>query len=82
MTAVADDEMRCEPVYDDQNDVIATARVSGDISEEGRAALAALVAAVRRQMDVDDAVDPGCGDRQQAAIEGVRERARRRGGAR
>jgi hypothetical protein len=79
---VADpDGMRCVPVVDDDGQVVASARVSGDLGDEGRAALAALVAAVQRQMASEDAADPGRAERQAAAVARIRERNRRwRGG--
>jgi hypothetical protein len=62
-----DDSHRCEAVVDDDGAVLGRARVSPDMSDEGRRALAALVRAVGEQMAAEDAADP----------EGAAERARR-----
>lgn len=69
--------MHCEPIRDASGEVVAIARVSDDLTDEGRAALTALVEAVRRDMDAD----PSIGARQEAAIARVRERVRLRGEA-
>lgn len=73
----------CVPVTDDAGEVIAHARVSPELDEEGRRALLALVEAARRHMAERDAADPEAaaerGRRQQAAIARVRARAGLRG---
>jgi hypothetical protein len=73
------DGMRCEPVTDDNGEVVAVARVSGDLGEEGRRALLHVVEAARRLQAEQDAADPaGAAERAQrqaAAIARVRERA-------
>lgn len=78
---------RCEPVYDTAGNVIGRALVDPGMSDAGRDALAALVAAVRREMAAEDDADPEAaaehGRRQQAAVERIRAKvARRRGEAR
>lgn len=75
VTTVPDaDGMRCEPITDDNGEVIATAHVSGDLSERGREALRELVEAARRQFAADLEADPSIGERQDAAMRRNRER--------
>lgn len=62
------DDHRCEPVVDADGHVIGHARVSPNLSDEGRAALADVIAAAVRLQAERDAADP----------EGAAERARRR----
>lgn len=69
--------MRCEPVCDDDGQVIAVARVSADITDEGRRALRELVEAARRADAALDAADPRRAERQAAAVERIRDRRRR-----
>lgn len=76
MGTVADRE-RCVPLVDDDGQVVASVRVSGDLDEVSRRHLLNIVAAARR-MDAElDAADPGRAARQQAAMERIRERGRR-----
>lgn len=71
------DGEHCEPLLDDDGQIIAVARVSDDITDEGRAALRSLVDAARRQFEADLAADPSIGERQAASIARIRERNRR-----
>lgn len=75
------DGMRCEVLVDEAGEVIASARVSPDITDEGRAALAELVDAARRKFAEDLAADPSIAERQEASRARIAERNRRiRGG--
>jgi hypothetical protein len=75
------DDHRCETVVDSDGTVLGHARVSPDLSDEGRGHLVEVMKAAIRLMAEEDAADPeGAaerGRRQQAAIARVRERARR-----
>ncbi|WP_433460741.1 hypothetical protein [Micromonospora sp. CA-248212] len=71
------DRERCVPLVDDDGQVVASVRVAGDLDEESREHLLNIVhAALRREAELD-AADPGRAERQQAAMERIRERARR-----
>ncbi len=61
------DDHACVPVTDDEGRVVARARVSPDLGEEGRRALLNVVAAAVRVQEERDAADP----------EGAAERDRR-----
>jgi aminoglycoside phosphotransferase (APT) family kinase protein len=79
---VADpDGMRCVPVVDDDGQVVASVRMSGEMDDRARRAWLDVVAAVHR-MDAElDAADPGRAEWQAAAVARIRERNRRwRGG--
>ena len=80
------DDHRCVPVTDKSGEVIARARVSPGLGEDGMRALRALITAAKRMQAERDAADPvGAAERtrrQQEAIARIRERVRRlRGGA-
>lgn len=62
-------------IRDDDGEV-AAAYCGQPLDEEGQAAMLDLVAAARRRMEADDP-DGTLGERQAAAIERIRERARR-----
>ncbi|MEU0078634.1 hypothetical protein ABZY58_12110 [Micromonospora tulbaghiae] len=72
--ADVNDGMRCEPVYDADGNVIARARVSLDISDEGRRALADVVAAAIRLHESQ----PPPNAEEQSRIDAVRARNRER----
>lgn len=61
------DDHRCEPLYDDAGNLVASVRVSPDLDEKGRRALLSLVEAAKRLQAEQDAADP----------EAAAERARR-----
>ena len=71
------DGMRCEFLYDADGNVIGHARVSPGISDEGRAALAELVAAAVRLQAARDAADPEAAAERARRQERMRERMRR-----
>lgn len=63
------DEHQCVPVTNAEGEVIARARVSPDIGEDGMRALASLVVAAQRLMAERDAADPvGAAEREQRAV--------------
>lgn len=64
-------------ITDESGEVVAVAHVAPDISERGMAAIAELVAAVRRQMEAEDAADPERVVRREAAAVRRRERVER-----
>jgi hypothetical protein len=70
------DGHRCEVITDEQGNMIATAHVSPNITDAGRAALADLIDVVRRQFEADLAADPTIGERQEASQRRIRERNR------
>lgn len=76
----ADDHV-CVPLVDDEGRVVARARVSPDLDEDGRRALLGVVAAAQRLMAERDAADPeAAAERERryaAGIARIRERARR-----
>lgn len=74
------DGERCVPLVDNDGQVVASVRMTGEMDEQTRQAWLAVVAAVHRMDAEEDKVDPDRGARQQAAIERIRERARRRRG--
>ena len=80
--AVTVDDHVCVPVMNESGEVIARARVSPDLDEQGMRALVNVVEAARRLMAEQDAADPeGAaerGRRQEAGIARVRARARAR----
>lgn len=71
------DRERCVPLVDDDGQVVASVRMTGEMDERARRAWLDVVAAVHRMDAEEDAADPGRGARQQAAIERIRERGRR-----
>ncbi len=80
------DDHVCVPLTDDSGRVVARARVSPDLGEEGRRALLAVVAAAVRLQEEQDAADPeGAVERERLYAAGqarIRERnARLRGQA-
>lgn len=82
---MSDDEQVCIPLTDESGEVVALARVSLHLSEEGRRHLLALVEAARGCMAEQDAADPeGAAERQRRYERGqqrIRELNRRLGGA-
>lgn len=75
----------CVPVTDEAGVVIACARVSPNLGEDGMRALRAVIAAARRFQEAQDAADPEAAAerarRQQESIARIRVRVRRlRGG--
>ena len=77
------DDHRCVPVTDESGAVIARARVSPDLGEDGMRALRAVIVAAQRLHAEQDAADPEAAAerarRQQESIARIRERVRRRG---
>ena len=71
------DPERCVPLVDDDGEVVASIRMSGDMGEERRRAFLALVAASRRLHEAEMERDPGIALRQAAAVARNRERLRR-----
>lgn len=61
---------RCEPLHDDDGQLVAIAHVSPDISDAGRDALREMVTAARRQFEADLAADPTIAERQAASRKG------------
>lgn len=77
----ADDHI-CVPVTDESGEVIARARVSPDLGEDGMRALAAVVAWAQKEMAARDAADPEAAAertrRYEAGIARIRARAEAR----
>ncbi|MDG4791940.1 hypothetical protein O7626_39700 [Micromonospora sp. WMMD1102] len=71
------DGMHCELITDEAGKVIARARVSADIGEEGRAALRELIAAACRLDDERLAADPERAELRRRSAERIAERNRR-----
>lgn len=66
------DDHRCEPVFDESGQVIGRALVSPGMSEEGKRALAEVVAAARRMFEVRCVADPSILVRQAAGRARIR----------
>ncbi|MFF0821177.1 hypothetical protein ACFYUR_12400 [Micromonospora haikouensis] len=65
------------PLVDDDGQVVASVHVTGDLDETSRRHLLNIVEAAQRREAELDAADPGRAERQQAAMERIRERGRR-----
>lgn len=73
----ADDHV-CVPLVDDEGRVIARARVSPDLDDDGRRALLGVVAAAQRLMAERDAADPEAAAERERRYEAGEERIRAR----
>lgn len=66
------DEHRCEPLFDDAGRLVAYARVSPDLGEDGRRALLNIVEAAKRLQAEQDAADPeAAAERARRQAEGI-----------
>ena len=68
---------RCEPMYDENGELIAVAHVDPNMSDRARAALGELVEVARRKFAADLDADPSIGERQAESIRRIRARVNR-----
>ncbi len=71
------DGHRCEPILNEDGEVVAVAHMDPDASPEARAALRELVEVARRLHQAELAADPSIAERCAAGRARIRERNRR-----